>query len=210
MSLVAHRTWPRWSHIAFGGSLLGFALLVVIASVSGCVSSCDPAVVPMPEGFEDVSFNSQPDDVLRRGATAFGKRLIVWHRGAPMEMAHRHDQDAFRSYYERCADTSLCDEVSYNFEGGEGGYSLTLVRFGGPLLSVWETGALFARSATERCAGFKELGRALWGAPTREELEGRLEVFEINSRVWGAVLCTGVGGGELFVGQARRIEEIFR
>jgi hypothetical protein len=191
------------------GGLRALLLLALLAP-SACISRCDPAVVPMPEGFEDVSFNVQVGDLLRRGAHECGARLVIWRNGYPLEHTDPARPSRFRCLYEKCSDKSVCDEVIYDFEQGENGYHMTLVRFGGPLVSLFGSQDLSALAANERCDNYKAMARKLWGQPQREELDGRLEVFEINERVWGAVLCMDLTAGELFVGKSRRIEEMYR
>jgi len=185
-------------------------LSIWLFTATGCLSRCDPAVVPMPEGYDDITFNTQVGDVLRRGATEYGNNVVVWRRGIPVEVTYQGDAEKFRSFYESCDDSELCDEVIYNFERGESGYHLTAVRFGGPLLGIWDGEVEPGVDRRDRCDYYKALARDLWDDPDRDELEGRLEVFEISDRVWGAVLCTEMSGGELLVAKTPRIKEIYR
>lgn len=201
----------RRSHSVAGALRLAMFVLLSL-SLSGCISSCDPAVVPMPEGYDDLNFNARPRDMVRRGASEFGKRILVWRDGRPIELSPRRGEpDRFRGFYEPCSDKSLCDEVSFNFELSDGDdYILTLVRFGPPLMSAsLGRTSLGTLNTRDRCDDYKALARDLWGEPDRVGLlDGRMEIFEINDRYWGATLCSDFAGANLFVGRQKRIEEM--
>jgi hypothetical protein len=167
----------------------------------------------MPAALEDVDFHLTSRKLLQRpGIRNDGQRLIRWPHGLPS--AYSEKPERFRAFHEECSDTTLCDEVTYSCEDAQGDEPvLTLVRLGGPLLSHGESspsGPLDRPPATQdRCDYYRALARDLWGEPTSQRLSGRLEVFEINSRVWGATLCMDGAGGELLIGQVPRIREIY-
>jgi len=195
------------------GRVLHLVVFWLVASflLPGCISSCDPAVVPMPEGYDDVNFNMETGDAIRRGAKEYGNKIVIWRDGVPIELEHR-DKKKFRSYYESCDDTSLCDEVTYNFENTGDAYQLTLVRFGGPLLSVWKRGRGYSSSqgpSEARCDTYKALARELWDEPSEHALDGDMEIFEVNDRYWGAVLCGRLDHAHLMVGRKKRIQEMY-
>jgi len=166
----------------------------------------------MPEGFEEVSFNTSTQEIELRQANERSGVLVIWPRGEPQLHRHQTHRNTFRSYYERCNDSTLCDEVIYTFEKVDSDYRLSLFRMGSPLLTTNTSGnAALTYPVLEhnRCDQYKALARELWEQPTRQELGGRLEVFELNKQIWGAVLCTEDNGGELFVGRTARVRLIY-
>jgi hypothetical protein len=209
---MTHVAPPSRLRVRRAAPLTRPSLLLLGLLCSGCISRCDPAVVPMPPGLDDIDFNVTPRDLDRRGAHDLGQRLMRWPNGAPV--AYTEKAERFRSYYEACPDVSLCDEVTYSLEDAQGkDHSLTLVRLGGPLLSVAgrsPKGRITRAPATrDRCDHYRALARDLWGEPSQHHLDGRLEVFEISSRIWGAALCMEGSGGELFIAQPPRIRELY-
>ena len=188
----------------------GVLFLMLVFLPVGCTSGCGPDSVAMPKGFEDITFGMSSLEIAKRNTTDFQNALVVWRDGHAEIYEEEDRPDKFVSHYEVCKDKALCDEVIYNLEKpGEGrDHKLTFIRFGGPMLSQFNGRLEYHPASQDRCDHYKALARELWSEPASTALDGRLELYEIKAKVWGAVLCIEGVGGELFIGRPERLRVI--